>query len=107
MPGCLSLLTKAEELGAEVVKIFPGKQVGGPEFVSAVKGPCPWSRIMPTGGVEPTEENLQAWFKSGVYCVGMGSKLISKSIIAEQAYQDLTKKVVAVIDIIKRIKSTA
>ncbi|MDE6499942.1 MAG: bifunctional 4-hydroxy-2-oxoglutarate aldolase/2-dehydro-3-deoxy-phosphogluconate aldolase, partial [Rikenella sp.] len=57
-PGCgsLSEIGRAEELGAEIVKIFPGSSVGGPEFVRAVKGPCPWSSIMPTGGVEPTEE---------------------------------------------------
>lgn len=80
-PGCgsLSEIGRAEELGAEIVKIFPGSSVGGPEFVKAVKGPCPWSSIMPTGGVEPTEESLGAWFKAGVTCVGMGSNLFPKS----------------------------
>ncbi|GJM64228.1 bifunctional 4-hydroxy-2-oxoglutarate aldolase/2-dehydro-3-deoxy-phosphogluconate aldolase [Persicobacter diffluens] len=79
-PGCGSLteISKAEELGAEVVKIFPGQQVGGPEFVKAIKGPFPWSSIMPTGGVSPTRENLTAWFNAGVHCVGMGSKLMKK-----------------------------
>jgi len=79
-PGCgsLSEISYAEELGAEVVKIFPGTQVGGPDFVKAVKGPFPWSSIMPTGGVTPTEENLSAWVKAGVHCVGMGSQLMAK-----------------------------
>ena len=83
-PGCgsLSEIGRAEELGAEIVKIFPGSSVGGPEFVKAVKGPCPWSSIMPTGGVEPTEESLRAWFKAGVTCVGMGSNLFPKDVIA-------------------------
>ena len=105
-PGCgtLSEISYAEELGAEVVKIFPGEQVGGPEFVSAVKGPCPWSSIMPTGGVEPTEENLSKWFKAGVHCVGMGSKLISKQVIADGAYGDLTSKVKNAIEIVKKIR---
>ena len=91
-PGCgsLSEISYAEELGAEVVKIFPGTQVGGPAFVKAVRGPLPWTSIMPTGGVSPTEENLTAWFEAGVHCVGMGSKLITKEIIANQDYDQLT-----------------
>ena len=90
-PGCgsLSEISYAEELGAEVVKIFPGTQVGGPAFVKAVRGPLPWTSIMPTGGVSPTEENLTAWFEAGVHCVGMGSKLITKDIIANQDYDQL------------------
>jgi 2-dehydro-3-deoxyphosphogluconate aldolase/(4S)-4-hydroxy-2-oxoglutarate aldolase len=83
MPGCgsVSEISQAEELGAEVVKIYPGSQVGGPKFISAVKGPMPWSNMMPTGGVEPTEENLRAWFQAGVYCVGIGSNLITSEIV--------------------------
>jgi len=83
-PGCGSLteINKAEELGAEVVKIFPGSSVGGPEFVKNAKGPCPWSSIMPTGGVEPTEDNLKKWFDAGVHCVGMGSQLF-KDVVDE------------------------
>ncbi|MCC5928494.1 MAG: bifunctional 4-hydroxy-2-oxoglutarate aldolase/2-dehydro-3-deoxy-phosphogluconate aldolase [Cyclobacteriaceae bacterium] len=79
-PGCgsLSEISKAEELGAEVVKIFPGSQVGGPKFVAAVLGPSPWSSIMPTGGVTPEASNLKEWFDAGVHCVGMGSQLMIK-----------------------------
>ena len=74
-PGCgsLSEISYAEELGADIVKIFPATQVGGPAFVKGVKAPSPWISIMPTGGVSPTEENLSAWFDAGVACVGMGS----------------------------------
>lgn len=91
-PGCgsLSEINKAEELGAEIVKIFPGSAVGGPQFVKAVKGPCPWSSLMPTGGVEPTEENLKEWFKSGVTCVGMGSNLFPKDRIDSGDWEGLT-----------------
>jgi 2-dehydro-3-deoxyphosphogluconate aldolase / (4S)-4-hydroxy-2-oxoglutarate aldolase len=80
IPGCGSVneISRAEELGAEVVKIFPAGQVGGPAFIKNIKGPCPWTSIMPTGGVEPTEENLKAWFEAGAFCVGMGSKLMLK-----------------------------
>lgn len=105
-PGCgsLSEISYAEELGAEVVKIFPGSQVGGPAFVKAVLGPCPWTSIMPTGGVAPTEENLSGWFEAGVHCVGMGSKLITKEIIASQDYTTLTETSRAALDIIKRFR---
>ena len=81
MPGCgtISEINYAEELGAEVVKIFPGSTVGGPAFVKSVKGPMPWSSIMPTGGVSLEKENLEQWFRSGVHCVGVGSKLFKDS----------------------------
>ncbi len=80
MPGCgsLSEINYAEELGAEIVKIFPATQVGGPNFISAIKGPFKFTNIMPTGGVKPTEENLKEWFSAGAYCVGMGSQLMKK-----------------------------
>lgn len=80
MPGCgtLTEINNAQELGAEVVKIFPASEVGGPSFVKAVKGPMPWTSIMPTGGVSPTKENLKEWFAAGVHCVGIGSKLFAK-----------------------------
>ena len=78
-PGCGSLteIAKAEELGCEIVKLFPG-DIYGPQFVKSIKGPQPWTSIMPTGGVSPTEENLKGWFDAGVTCVGMDSKLIAK-----------------------------
>ena len=107
-PGCgsLSEISKAEELGAEVVKIFPGEQVGGPKFVAAVKAPSPWSSIMPTGGVEPTKANLTAWLKAGVHCVGMGSKLISKDLIQKEDYATLTQNVSEAIRLIHAIRTT-
>lgn len=104
-PGCGSLteITKAEELGCEVVKLFPG-DIYGPQFVKGVKGPQPWTSIMPTGGVSPTEENLKGWFDAGVTCVGMGSKLISKDIIANEDYAQLEMNVRAALDIIKSVR---
>ena len=105
-PGCGSLteIGYAEELGAEVVKIFPGTEVGGPSFVKAVKGPFPWTSIMPTGGVEPTEDNLSAWFKAGVHCVGMGSQLVTKDILANNDWAALTDKVKSALTIVKKYK---
>lgn len=105
-PGCGSVteISKAEELGAEIVKIFPGSQVGGPKFVEAVKGPFSWSSIMPTGGVNTSEENLAAWFKAGVTCVGMGSQLITKDMIANSEFQKLTDECRKALGIIKKYK---
>lgn len=89
-PGCGSLaeINKAEELGCEVIKLFPGSTYG-PGFVKAIKGPQPWTSIMPTGGVSTDEANLKGWFDAGVTCVGMGSKLISKDILIEQDFDKL------------------
>lgn len=79
-PGCGSLteIARAEELGCEVVKLFPGGTYG-PSFVKDIKAPCPWTNIMPTGGVNPDRDSLKKWFDAGVYCVGMGSKLMLKN----------------------------
>jgi 2-dehydro-3-deoxyphosphogluconate aldolase/(4S)-4-hydroxy-2-oxoglutarate aldolase len=106
-PGCgsLSEINYAEELGAEVVKIFPAEQVGGPKFVESIKGPCPWTSIMPTGGVEPTEENLSKWFKAGVFCVGMGTQLITNEIIESQDYIALKEKISVTMEIIRKLKA--
>ncbi len=107
IPGCgtLTEISQAEELGAEIVKIFPGNAVGGPSFVKAVKGPCPWTTIMPTGGVDPSEENLEKWFAAGVACVGMGSALVTDAIVNEKRWDTLTEKVKATIEIINNLKN--
>lgn len=104
-PGCGSLteIGRAEELGCEIIKLFPGS-VYGPEFVKAVKGPQPWTKIMPTGGVSPDRENLEAWFDAGVSCVGMGSNLISKSVLAQKDFEGLTQSVRNVLQTIREVR---
>ncbi len=106
-PGCgsVSEISAAEELGVEIVKVFPGSQVGGPGFVKAVRGPMPWTRIMPTGGVSPDEENLRAWFAAGVACVGMGSKLISKDLVAARDFAALRQRTAATVALIQNLKA--
>jgi len=105
-PGCgtASEISAAEELGCEIVKIFPGAEVGGPSFVKAVSGPCPWTSIMPTGGVEPTEASLSAWFKAGVACVGIGSNLITKEILAAKDWDGLAAKVADALAIVRKVR---
>ncbi len=99
IPGCGSIneIGQAESLGAEIVKMFPGAQVGGPKFVAAVKAPCPWTSIMPTGGVEPTEESIKAWFEAGVHCVGIGSQLVTSQILQFRDFAKLTEKTAQVL----------
>ena len=93
-PGCGSLgeIARAEELGCELVKLFPGG-VYGPSMVKAIKGPQPWTSIMPTGGVSPDRENLKGWFDAGVTCVGMGSKLITKDLVANKDFSGIEQLV--------------
>ncbi|MEA4903363.1 MAG: bifunctional 4-hydroxy-2-oxoglutarate aldolase/2-dehydro-3-deoxy-phosphogluconate aldolase [Petrimonas sp.] len=93
LPGCATAteIGFAQELGAEIVKVFPGGNIGGPSFVKNIKGPMPWSRIMVTGGVEPTEESLSAWFKAGVTCVGIGSNLFPEEVLSNREWVKITE----------------
>jgi 2-dehydro-3-deoxyphosphogluconate aldolase/(4S)-4-hydroxy-2-oxoglutarate aldolase len=106
VPGCgtLTEISQAEELGAEIVKIFPGTSVGGPGFVKAVKAPCPWTSIMPTGGVDPSEENMRQWFSAGVTCVGMGSALITDKLVRAADWQALAETVKATLETISKLR---
>ena len=106
-PGCGSLteIARAEELGAEIVKLFPGN-LYGPSFVKAIKGPQPCTSIMPTGGVTTEADNLKAWFDAGVTCVGMGSQLISTTVIKNKAYAELTETVKSTLALIQSLKKS-
>ena len=92
-PGCgsVSELGYAQELGCDLTKVFPG-DVYGPAFVKGVMAPCPWSKIMVTGGVSPDQENLTAWVKAGAFCVGMGSKLFPKDVVDAKDWNYITEK---------------
>jgi len=105
-PGCgsASEISQAEELGVEIVKIFPGDSVGGPEFVKALLGPCPWSSIMPTGGVDATRESVSAWIKAGATCLGMGSKLITKELVAAKDWDGISARTRQVLAWIKEAR---
>jgi 2-dehydro-3-deoxyphosphogluconate aldolase/(4S)-4-hydroxy-2-oxoglutarate aldolase len=106
LPGCGSLneISQAEELGAEIVKIFPGNSVGGPDFIKAVLGPCPWSRLLPTGGVDATPESVGAWIKVGAACVGMGSNLIAKDLVLEEKWEAISEKVADVLQWVREAR---
>lgn len=105
-PGCGSLteIARAEELGCEIVKLFPG-DIYSPNFIKAIKGPCPWTSIMPTGGVSLEEENLKGWFGAGATCVGIGSQLISKEILDNNDFAGLQARVSKTLAMIKEIRS--
>jgi 2-dehydro-3-deoxyphosphogluconate aldolase / (4S)-4-hydroxy-2-oxoglutarate aldolase len=106
-PGCgsASEISEAEELGVEIVKVFPGDSVGGPNFVKAVLGPCPWTRIMPTGGVEATKESISAWFKAGVAAVGVGSHLVKKEWVDAGNYEAMSAQAAQIIGWIREARA--
>ena len=104
IPGCGSLteMITAEKHGAKLLKLFPGG-VYGPKFISSVLAPCPWLKIMPTGGVTAEIENISQWFNSGAFCIGMGSKLISKKFLLDNDFGALKNHILNVIEIINNV----
>ena len=104
-PGCgtVTEIGLAQEAGCDLCKVFPG-DVLGPGFVKGLKAPMPWSQIMVTGGVKPTRENLEAWFKAGVTCVGMGSNLCPKEVIAAGEWDKISDLCRNALDIIKSVR---
>ncbi len=105
-PGCgsVSEISAAEELGVEIVKVFPGKEVGGPSFVKSVRGPMPWTRIMPTGGVEPTEESVKSWIEAGAACLGMGSNLVTSALVEKRDWEGITRKVADCLELVAKVR---
>ncbi|WP_332654750.1 bifunctional 4-hydroxy-2-oxoglutarate aldolase/2-dehydro-3-deoxy-phosphogluconate aldolase [Brevundimonas sp.] len=105
-PGCGSVteIGQAHELGCEIVKLFPGASVGGPDFVKAVLGPMPWTKIMPTGGVDPDEASIAKWFGSGIVAAGMGSKLIADAAVKSGAWTAIEAEVRKTVDAIAKFR---
>ncbi len=106
-PGCGSAteISYAQELGSEIVKVFPGESVGGPTFVKNVLGPMPWTKIMPTGGVDPDEASLREWFGAGIVAAGMGSKLITNDLLKAGDWAGIEARVRKTVDLIRKIRS--
>ena len=104
-PGCgsVSEVSAAQEAGCDVCKVFPG-DVLGPAFVKDLRGPMPWSQIMVTGGVKPEKSNLEAWFKAGATCVGMGSNLFPKDAIAAKDWARITALCKDALEIVRQVK---
>jgi 2-dehydro-3-deoxyphosphogluconate aldolase/(4S)-4-hydroxy-2-oxoglutarate aldolase len=105
-PGCGSAteISEAEELGCEIVKIFPGGAVGGPDFVKSVLGPCPWTRLMPTGGAVNDEASLKSWFDAGVACVGIGTNLLTKDLVARRDFDGIERRVRECLALIAKVR---
>jgi 2-dehydro-3-deoxyphosphogluconate aldolase/(4S)-4-hydroxy-2-oxoglutarate aldolase len=108
-PGCATPaeISEAEELGVEICKLFPGSQVGGPGFVKAIKGPCPWTKVMPTGGVSATRENLKGWFEAGVACVGIGSDLVRSEWVKAEEWDRISSLTAQCLDWIRQDRCIA
>lgn len=105
-PGCgtATEISRAEELGSEIIKIFPAGILGGPNFVRSIRAPNPWTKLMPTGGVDITEEGIKSWFDAGVVAVGIGSKLITKELVASKDWEGITKNVINTLKNIQKFK---
>lgn len=102
IPGCATVteIMAATELGVDLIKIFPAGSLGGPDFIKAIRGPLPWIKVIPTGGVDATDEDLKKWFEANVFAVGLGSNLISKELLATADYptlKDATARLLATI----------
>jgi 2-dehydro-3-deoxyphosphogluconate aldolase/(4S)-4-hydroxy-2-oxoglutarate aldolase len=108
-PGCAtpSEIGQAEELGCEIVKLFPGGAAGGPEFVKAILGPMPWTKLMPTGGVDVSEASLRAWFEAGVVAVGIGSNLVPKAMLEGRDWKGIEARVRGAVDLARKIRAGA
>ena len=106
IPGCSTLteIYQAETWGAELLKVFPAVQLGGPAYIKSIKAPCPWLSIVVTGGVKATKEDLKAWHDSGVDGFGLGSDLISKELINQGNYTALTEKVRELVSIVQELE---
>ena len=106
-PGCGSVteISYAQELGCEIVKLFPGSSVGGAEFVKAIMGPMPWTKIMPTGGVDPDAASIAKWFGSGIVAAGMGSKLITGEAIKAKDWSGIEAQVRQTVDAIAAFRA--
>ena len=107
IPGCATPneIAAAEEWGVEICKVFPGDAAGGPNFIQMVLAPHPWSRLMPTGDIAPTEQSLQAWFKAGVCAVGMGTNLITPARLQAGAFDEITQDIHQCLEWIKAVRA--
>jgi 2-dehydro-3-deoxyphosphogluconate aldolase/(4S)-4-hydroxy-2-oxoglutarate aldolase len=106
IPGCATEteIMQAEESGVEICKIFPGESAGGPGFISAVLAPCPWHRLLPTGGVDATEASVTEWIKAGAAAIGMGSRLVTAAAVKEKKFDLITSKTAQVLEWIKKAR---
>ena len=96
MPGCMTVkeVFYAMEAGCEVIKVFPG-DILGTQFVKAVKSVLPNAKLMVTGGVTPTRENITGWFEAGVSAVGLGSQLFKAEILQKQNFKAIEEGVIS------------
>ena len=105
MPGCFTPaeIGRAEELGAEIVKLFPGDAVA-PGFIKSVLAPSPRTQIMVTGGVKPEQENLRRWFGGGAVAVGMGSALLRKDLLSAGDYAGIKVLAAEALQLVQEVR---
>jgi len=106
-PGCAtpSEISQAEEMGCEIIKIFPAGIVGGPSFVKSILAPSPWTKVMPTGGVDITEQSIKPWFEAGIVAAGIGSNLITKTLVDSEDWDGISQNVSKTLKLIQKYKN--
>jgi 2-dehydro-3-deoxyphosphogluconate aldolase/(4S)-4-hydroxy-2-oxoglutarate aldolase len=107
VPGCATVteILTAYRAGCDLVKLFPASTLGGPAFLEAVRAPCPWVAAIPTGGVEPTADSLQPWYRAGAPAVGMGSKLLPRRLVDARDFEGLRALVEAAVAAVAEARS--
>lgn len=107
LPGCSSVteISQAEALGVEIVKVFPAMSIGGPEFIRAVLGPCPWTRTLVTGGIKVSRESVQSWLQAGASVIGLGSELIRQDWIQAGHYEAITLRTAEILGWIREVRA--
>jgi len=108
VPGCSSTseVVRARTLGAEIVKVFPARALGGPTLIKSLKGPLQGVRMMPTGGVKATREDISGWIEAGADCLAMGSKLVPKDKVRDRDYQGIEENVRRVLGLVREARES-
>lgn len=106
IPGASTLteMLAGEAMGSGLVKLFPASHAGGPGYLAAVRAPCPWLEVMPTGGIEPTAQSIGPWFEAGAACVGLGSSLFARNLIDEGRWEELAARVGDTVAVVARLR---
>jgi 2-dehydro-3-deoxyphosphogluconate aldolase/(4S)-4-hydroxy-2-oxoglutarate aldolase len=107
IPGCQTAteIATAEEFGAEIVKFFPAKACGGPDFIRQILGPSPWSRVLPTSLGDFSAEALATWFQAGACAIGIGRELMPPEAVDAADGAAITRRTVEFREMVRRAQS--
>ena len=104
-PGALTPteVLAAWEAGADVVKIFPCGNVGGPKYIKALRGPLPQVPMVPTGGVNLS--TVADFIRAGAAAVGVGSELVSAAALESGDMREITEAARQYVSIVRETRA--